>query len=205
MNLRQLEIRLEGLEGHPSPSLRLEQYPTPATVAARLLFHARMRGDIEGKKVCDLGCGTGTLACGAALLGASPVLGVDIDPVALGVAQENAVALGVEVNFLSGDITDPALCRQIGPCDTVVMNPPFGAQKRHADRPFIDRGLECAGVVWGIFNQGSTEFVRSFISGRAAIDEMISCRFPMRHLFPHHRRERVEIMVEILRIVKEGA
>lgn len=205
MNLRQLEIRLEGLKGHPSPSLHLEQYPTPATVAARLLFHARMRGDIEGKKVCDLGCGTGTLACGAALLGASQVLGMDIDPVALGVAQENAAALGAEITLLRGDIKDPAVCRQIGPCDTVVMNPPFGAQKRHADRPFIDRGLECAAVVWGIFNQDSAGFVRSYTAGRAAIDEIVSCRFPIRHMFPHHRRERVEILVEILRIVTDGA
>ena len=203
MNLRQLEIRLEGLEGHPSPNLRLEQYSTPAAVAARLLFHARMRGDIAGKKVCDLGCGTGTLACGAALLGASPVIGVDIDPVALEVAQRNATALGAEVTFLSGNIKDPAVCRQIGPCDTVVMNPPFGAQRRHADRPFIDRALECGCVVWGIFNRGSAEFVRSYASDRAAIEEMISCRFPLRHTFPHHRRERVEIMVEILRIVRE--
>ena len=204
MNLRQLEISLESLEGHPAPSLRLEQYPTPATVAARLLFHARMRGDIEGKKVCDLGCGTGILACGAALLGAFPVIGVEIDPVALGVAQENAAALGVRVTFLPADIRDPQVCRQVGPCDTVVMNPPFGAQKRHADRPFIDRALECGSVVWGIFNQGSSAFVRSYTRGRGTVDEMVSCSFPIRHTFAHHRRERAEIMVEILRIAREG-
>jgi len=80
MNLRQLEMRLERLQGFERPTARLEQYQTPAPVAARLLHHAAMQGAIEGRRVCDLGCGTGILACGAALLGASAVTGVDIDP-----------------------------------------------------------------------------------------------------------------------------
>ena len=48
-----------------------------------MLYHALMKGDIEGKTVCDLGCGTGVLAIGAALLGADRVKGVDSDPKAV--------------------------------------------------------------------------------------------------------------------------
>ena len=42
-----------------------------------------------GDKVLDVGCGSGILAIAGALLGASEVLGVEIDPVAVEIAQEN--------------------------------------------------------------------------------------------------------------------
>ncbi|MGF6375425.1 ribosomal protein L11 methyltransferase [Clostridiales Family XIII bacterium PM5-7] len=40
-------------------------------------------------KVLDVGCGSGILSIGAALLGASDVLGIDIDPIAVEVSTEN--------------------------------------------------------------------------------------------------------------------
>jgi len=43
MNLRHLEMELERLEGFERPTSRLEQYGTPAPVAARLLHHAADR------------------------------------------------------------------------------------------------------------------------------------------------------------------
>ena len=137
MNLRHLEMRLERLQGFDRPRTSLEQYQTPAPVAARLLHHAAMQGAIEGRRVCDLGCGTGVLACGAALLGASAVTGVDIDPAAIEIARRNADMLGVTVAFIVADIRNPDIDWAGLACDTVVMNPPFGAQRAHADRPFI--------------------------------------------------------------------
>jgi putative methylase len=200
MNLRQLEMRLERLQGFERPAARLEQYQTPPSVAARLLFHACMQGAIEGRRVCDLGCGTGILSCGAALLGAASVTGVDIDPRAIGQARRNAEMLGVAVEFLVADIRSPEIDWEGLKCDTVVMNPPFGAQKAHADRPFIDRALELGEVVYGIFNAGSTQFVAAYTDGRAVIEEVIRCSFPMRRTFAHHRRERVDIPVEVIRL-----
>jgi ribosomal protein L11 methyltransferase len=43
-------------------------------------------------RVLDLGCGTGLLAIGAAKLWRRRVIASDIDPVAIEVARENAVA-----------------------------------------------------------------------------------------------------------------
>ncbi|WP_292516882.1 METTL5 family protein [Methanoculleus sp.] len=200
MNLRHLEMRLESLEGFERPTARLEQYQTPAPVAARLLHHAAMQGAIEGRRVCDLGCGTGILACGAALLGASAVTGIDVDPAAIAVARRNADAFGVSVEFIVADVRDPDLDRAGLACDTVVMNPPFGAQKAHADRPFIDRALELASEVYGIFNEGSAPFVAAYTEGRAAIEEVIRCAFPMRRTFAHHRKDRVDITVEVIHL-----
>ncbi len=200
MNLKKLEITLEQLAGFTEPRLRLEQYHTPAIVAARLLHHAAMRGDITGMRVCDLGCGTGMLACGAALLGADCVCGVDIDPRAIKIARQNADSVGVEIEFMVGDIRDQAAITAIGHCDTVVMNPPFGAQKRHADRPFIDAALAVGGVVYGIFNAGTREFLAAYTQGRAVIEEVTACEFPIRRTFAHHTRDRAEIRVEIIRM-----
>ncbi|MEI7648496.1 MAG: methyltransferase, partial [Methanomicrobiales archaeon] len=69
MKLKQLEMTLQKAAGYAKPRPSLEQYMTPAPLAARMLYHALMKGDIEGKNVCDLGSGTGVLAIGAALLG----------------------------------------------------------------------------------------------------------------------------------------
>jgi len=198
MKLNRLERMLENLEGFSDPSPRLEQYRTPAPLAARLLYHAALRGAIEGKRVCDLGCGTGILAIGASLLGASEVVAVDIDPSALAIARRNAERAKVNVRFLHADANDPATPGQTGDCDTVVMNPPFGAQQLHADRPFLDASLAIAPVIYGIFNAGSRSFVEAYLAGRGAIEEVIGGLFPVKRTFHFHRDEVREIPVEIL-------
>jgi putative methylase len=202
MRLRHLEMALERLEGFPAPSPAQEQYHTPAVLAARLLHHAWSRGDIEGKVILDLGCGTGILACGAMLLSPRRAVGVDLDPAALATAEENARRLDVAVTFLQADISDLGTIAEKGPYDTVVMNPPFGAQKPHADRPFIDAALALAPVVYGIFNAGSRQFLASYVSGRAEITDMVDARFPIRRTFRFHRDDMREIPVEIARMVR---
>lgn len=200
MKLRHLEMALERVAGFSNPSAEKEQYQTPAPLAARLLHHAFMQGEIEGHTVCDLGCGTGILSIGAALLGATRVIGIDSDPRAIRIAGENAEAAGVHPAFFSGDMTDEACVRRIPPCDTVVMNPPFGAQAAYADRPFIDAALRVSPVVYSIFNSGSRAFVEQYIRGRAEVVEAVSARLTIPRTFSFHSRDRLGIPVEILRI-----
>lgn len=50
-----------------------------------------------GCRVLDVGTGSGVLAIAAAVLGAGPVVGIDIDPTAVQVAQANAAANGVDI------------------------------------------------------------------------------------------------------------
>ncbi|MBP2133635.1 putative methylase [Methanomicrobium sp. W14] len=157
-----------------------------------------MRGDIEGKKILDPGCGTGVLSCGAKLLGAEYVLGIDVDKRAVEVAEKNAEKLKVDAEFLVSDIKSFE-CRHF---DTVVMNPPFGAQNVHADRPFIDMALECSDVVYSVFNKGSLGFVKSYVKKRAEVTAAFSCSFPMKKTFSHHTKECVYIDVEIVRMTK---
>ncbi|MDH7593822.1 MAG: METTL5 family protein [Methanomicrobiales archaeon] len=198
--LRTLEITLERLEPVARPSTSLEQYSTPAPLAARLLYHAWLKGDIERRRVCDLGTGNGIFACGAALLGAEEVVAVDMDPASLAVAKRNAALMGVGLRFLLADVTSDETFSDMS-FDTVVMNPPFGAQRRHADRAFIDRALALARVIYTIENAGSLRFLEAYTKGRAYIDEVIRGDLTIPRMFTFHREERKEIPVEIVRMV----
>ncbi len=196
MKLRRLEMLLEEVEGFSSPATHLEQYSTSAPLAARLLFHATQNGDITDKNTCDLGCGTGILTIGAALLGAEQVTGIDIDEKALEIARLNAEKLSVTASFLQAEITSSTILP--GRWDTIVMNPPFGAQVLHADRAFIDCALEAGNEIYMIANTGSLPFVRSYVKGRANIQETIEAVLPIRHCFHFHRKEVQNIRVEII-------
>lgn len=60
-----------------------------------------------GDKVLDVGCGSGILSIAGALLGAGQVLGVDIDPAAVPIAEENVALNGLShlVEIRQGDLT----------------------------------------------------------------------------------------------------
>jgi putative methylase len=196
MKLRQLEILLEKVAGFSSPAAHLEQYPTSAPLAARLLFHAAQNGDITGKTTCDLGCGTGILTIGAALLGAGQSTGIDIDEKALEIARLNAEKFAVTASFLQADITSST--KLPGRWDTIIMNPPFGAQVLHADRVFIDCAIAAGNEIYMIANTGSIPFIRSYVKDRANIRETIEAVLPIRHCFHFHRKEVRNIRVEII-------
>ncbi len=63
-----------------------------------------------GMSVLDLGCGSGILSIAAAKLGATDVLALDLDPLAVKAARENAVANGVThiVESREGTLSDKA-------------------------------------------------------------------------------------------------
>jgi ribosomal protein L11 methyltransferase len=58
---------------------------------------------VAGLDVADVGCGSGILAIGAVKLGAKTVIGSDIDPVAVEVANENAALNQVEIPFVTAE------------------------------------------------------------------------------------------------------
>lgn len=193
MKKKQLEILLEGLEGFKNPTPDREQYVTPANVAAEMLYMAHMRGDLG--VVCDLGCGTGTLAVGAALLGAR-VVGVEIDADALSIARSNAEMLGVDVDFVQGDVNSISL-RGIG---TVIMNPPFGAQRAsQGDRAFLKKAAETASMIYSLHNQGSEGFIRRFVEP-CVVQEIHRLPFRLKRCFEFHKSDVKTIEVELYRI-----
>ena len=143
-----LELLLSQIAPHPSPKPSLEQYTIPVDIAATMLhIAAYTHGSIVGKKVLDLGCGTGRLALGAAFLGAKQVVGVDIDRDAVKVAFENSVRTNLKekVQWIAGDIDIIH-----GNFDAVLQNPPFGVQRRKADRKFLEKALETGKIIYSL-------------------------------------------------------
>lgn len=58
-----------------------------------------------GKRVLDLGAGSGLVAIAAALAGARAVRAADVDPYAISATRLNAAANGVAVETVHGDLT----------------------------------------------------------------------------------------------------
>jgi putative methylase len=150
-----LERFLSQVKPHPSPQASLEQYTVSEAVAATMLYLAAyIHDDIVGKTVLDLGCGTGRLALGASFLGTLLVVGVDIDKAAVRIASENAEKAGLKANvqWVVGDINVIS-----GRFDVVLQNPPFGVQKRAADRKFLEKALEVGYTVYSVHKHPRTD------------------------------------------------
>lgn len=77
--------------------MHLEQYSTSSHLAASVILMALRNGDVgPGRTVLDLGCGTGMLTVGAALVESDLVFGVDMDDEALAVAESNVEDLELQ-------------------------------------------------------------------------------------------------------------
>lgn len=196
MRKNELERALQSIPPHRNPRPSLEQYCTPASIAADVLWTAMAFGDIEGRRVVDLGCGTGVFAIGAALMGAASVKGVDIDPQAVADATEAAFRMGIDAEFMTGDVKEVRW-----EADTVIMNPPFGAQRRRADRPFLEAAVRLAPVVYSLHNASTTPFLEKMVASlgrRIAFQK--SYKFQIPHLFEFHEKKKKDIDVVLLRI-----
>jgi putative methylase len=131
---KELEVMLSNVPRFHTPRRVLEQYVCDSRIASEMLWHAYMSSDIENRVVVDLGCGTGILAYGAILLGATTVFCIDIDCRSLAIARDFLKFHdNGNVFFACLDARKTTL-RNV---DTVIMNPPFGVYKRGIDMEFL--------------------------------------------------------------------
>jgi putative methylase len=201
---RDLERALSEIEANPLPNVYLEQYTTPSNVAAEALYLAAyVYDDIIGKTVMELGCGTGRLAIGAALLGAKEVFGVDVDLAAVRVAQKNAEINGVKekIHWIAADINVVN-----GTFDTILQNPPFGVQRKKADRMFIEKSLEFGHAIYSFHKGGvsNREFIKRFIEEHGGkITNLFPVKMEIPRMFKFHTKKKKIIQVDLYRIEGE--
>ena len=194
-----LAIRLQKIGQHPCPKIALEQYTTPADLAAEILFTAcYVHNDIQGKRVIDLGTGTGRLALGASILGAGYIAGVDVDLPSLELASAACKSIQGEVDFVLGDIG--VIC---GSVDTVLMNPPFGTKRAHADLHFLDSALKLGTVVYSIHKSSTREFLVNWLRDRGFKWELITAiGIKIPHQFDFHQKPKRLVEVDAIRVTK---
>jgi putative methylase len=202
---RRLAQELGVVAGFDDPKAPLEQYHTPPDLAAHIVHLADLQGDVEGRTVVDLGSGTGMLALGAALRGPERAVGVEIDPAPLATARENERRVGAraDIEWIRGDATDAPLCPDSRGDVTVLMNPPFGAQRgnEHADRAFLATAARIAAVSYSVHNEGSREFVEAFADDEGGeVTHAFGAELDLPRQFDFHEADAEVIDVEVYRI-----
>jgi putative methylase len=199
MNTRRtaIEQALSKVPSIPDPDPELEQYSTPAGLATDVLFEAFHLDDIGGRFVLDLGTGTGVLAIGAALMGAMPVYGFDVDEQAIEVARQAAREAGAsQVTLEAMPVEEMADFD----ADTVISNPPFGSQSPHADRPFIDAAAEVGDVCWTFHLAETTDWVQNRIEDHGGeVTHELPFLFPIPAQFHFHDKPESEVEITVLR------
>ncbi|XP_009607550.1 uncharacterized protein [Nicotiana tomentosiformis] len=206
MKLKQLEGLLGSLEQFSSPKIELEQYPTGAHIASRMLYTAdNSFEDVNSKVVADFGCGCGTLGLAAGLLGAGSVIGLDIDIESLEIASANADELEIDMDFIQCDIRNLKWRGQV--VETVVMNPPFGTRRKGADMEFLSAAMKVASqAVYSLHKTTTREHVK-----RAALREynartaevICELRYDVPQLYKFHKKKEVDIAVDLWRLVPQ--
>ena len=196
MKKKDLEMGLQKVCNFEKPDASLEQYMTPANIAADILFDAYSKGDVENLKVVDLGCGTGMFSIGAWMLGASQVIGFDISESALDVARRNKKNLNAEVEFYHQDI----LSVNEG-ADTIFMNPPFGCQNKNADRPFLDKAMELSECIYSIHMANTLDFITEYCQKRGReVTYYKIYKYEIPHTFAFHTKTKKTVDVAVVNI-----
>ena len=198
MRQKELEMILQKVPIFRDPSPNLEQYLTPANIAADIIFTAYQFGDIEGKFVVDLGCGTGIFAVGSYITGAKKIVGIDVDKKSIEIAKKHAEDNNFGIGFFVKNVKDVK-----EKCDTVIMNPPFGAQKSNqkADRKFIEKGFEISSVIYSLHLSKTISFIDKLVSSLGGkIDYSKDYIFPIKSVFEFHNKRVANFDVTLLRI-----
>ncbi len=129
---KRLLIVPEWMEAEPGGRtvLRLDPgiaFGTGSHATTRMCLEALEKAAGQGKRVLDLGCGSGILGIAALLLGCAETVGCDIDPKAPEAAQRNAALNGLgpdRFHVFAGDVlSDEGMRRRLGTgYDLVLAN-----------------------------------------------------------------------------------
>ena len=195
MNKKELALRLPKLKRLERYNLELEQYQTESELAADLLWNINLQDPIKGKIIADLGCGNGIFGVGCLLLKAKSVYFVDKDN--LDIARNNCHGFK-NAKFVNCDILE--FNKKV---DVVIMNPPFGVQKRKADKSFLETAMKISRKIYSIHKIESKNFIEKLCKeNNFTVKYLMKFKFPLRKSYKFHKKERYYVDVGLWCIEK---
>jgi len=201
---KDLELELSKLHTFQNPSFELEQYATPAHIAADWLWTMAMRGELARKTILDAACGPGILGLAALLMGAKKVFFVDKDVQSMQLCIQNYQQLEKEyelgeAKFITQDIS---LFNEM--MDVVIQNPPFGTKNEHADKQFLEKAFTLAPLVYSMHKYSTKKFIEAITKDfKFEITHIWRYDFPLKAAFKFHEKPVVKIDVGLWRTEKE--
>lgn len=229
---RHLEIAIENIPQFESPNIDLEQYTTPSTIVADILWNANLLGDIFDKNILDLGCGTGVFTISSLLLKGKSATGIDIDLNAIKIAKNTADKMNISnFNFINKDVYELAnsdinisiinnnynflnLMDDMDSnsndinisFDTAITNPPFGSQsrtKKGTDRIFMKSAFKLVNVIYSFHMAETSDFVMNYYEKLGGIiTHSFRYKFPLLNTYEFHTQETKNIDVVVFRTLK---
>ncbi|XP_043462515.1 rRNA N6-adenosine-methyltransferase METTL5 [Leptopilina heterotoma] len=203
LRLRELEEYLQELEVFDKPKILLEQYPTSGHIAANILYTAQSQfNDLENCLVADLGTGCGTLALGAQMLGASSVIGFEIDRDALQTFYNNCQEMELDIEAVQCDVLQYLPGKFEKYFDTVIMNPPFGTKHNAGiDMKFLEIGTKLARkAVYSLHKRSTRNYVlKKGIQLGTKAKVIAELRYDLPQVYKFHKKASVDIEVDFIR------
>ncbi len=185
----------------PDPDPSLEQYTTPGELAARIALEAAKSFDADAR-AADLGAGTCRLAAALALAGFEYIVAIEGDPRLPPLCIEGLEHLGVRgrVDIIVSRIASRQGPLAQGSIDLVVMNPPFGVQRRGADRVFLEYAFSLAPQrIYAILKSGNEDFHSRLAEGAGyAMRVLYKEWFPLPATMMHHRSRIRRVLVDVV-------
>ncbi len=211
INKKELVSIIQNTETFIKPKIELEQYCIDAKSAVDIIFFAGFEfNDIKHNLIFDLGTGTGRLSIACAFMKAHIVISIDIDWDALIVLKRNIQSLDLEqiIFPICSDMNNFEIKRLHLPYNmkiTTIMNPPFGVQRKTADRIFLERAFTFSDVVYSIhlasdkIHRFISKFIKKF---NWIIDYVFPLKMVLEKTFQFHTQKKKKIDVNIYRFIK---
>jgi len=197
---KQLAITLSRLQSFEKPSIRLEQYPTDSEIAAEIIWHAQLSGDIYKKTIADLGCGTGVLGIGSMFFEPKKVFFIDVDERTIKKLENNLQLFDLSnYEIINSDVKE--FNEKV---DTVIQNPPFGTKNEHADKIFLEKAFSIANVVYSFHKLSTRKFVEAITKdNNFEVTHFFKFDFPLKQTQFYHTKKIHKIEVGCWRLERK--
>ncbi|XP_056632553.1 rRNA N6-adenosine-methyltransferase METTL5 [Diorhabda sublineata] len=206
LKLKYLEERLQCISEFEKPKILLEQYITPPHLSSHILYTVQSQyGDIDSKIVADLGSGCGALTIGTGVLGASFIIGFEIDREAIDICLENIAEQELtNIDIVNCDVINGIPSRFYKFFDTVLMNPPFGTKHNAGiDIKFLETAFKLSkNVVYSLHKTSTRKHILKYAESLGHKAEVLAeLKYDLSSTYKFHKKKSVDIQVDFYRFI----